>query len=427
MFYVSLKGLPRSNRKFLFTLCWALAASAHGATSWTQLRTPHFEIVSNAGPAQTRQAALAAVQIARALLDRPARPITIFLLTPGLYIPYRPKPDAVGFYFPGLQTDYIALHSNSADPAAVLFHEFAHLAQHQRGDRVPAWFAEGLAEIYSSAKVFKTSIRIGDPIPQHLAAVLKGDTANPYSRNWSLAHLLYLSPAYSPKLAQFLDAMVNGATRDEALAQVYRKTPRQFETELLHYLKTTPLPTQTIRLDPPEPAGKPHPQPISAAEASRALADFELSLGKLDAARSRFEALDDAEALAHLALRQGEPAEALRQFDRAIARKPKPELIAERNLLIPHPPPAPLAAKPQPAIPLERLDGKLIELDCADGPQLVVATAARRYRFPIPNPTRIALNGLPDSTETFACGPLSERPVTVEYLPPNDLRVITFR
>ena len=68
---------------------------------------------------------------------------------------YQVHPRSAGYYQPGTDRDYIAMQLRAQDTYRVVYHEYTHLLLRHAGYRVPVWFNEGIAELFSTAEVGK--------------------------------------------------------------------------------------------------------------------------------------------------------------------------------------------------------------------------------------------------------------------------------
>jgi hypothetical protein len=169
-----------------------LAPAAYAAEpTWTELRTPHFVVLSNAGARETRNVASQfeqfwAVfdQMTKGSIRKGERPITVFAvrdekdlraLLPEYWADRtRAKPD--GLFVPGRDRHHVALRLDAskdlaemaravgfeANPYHSVFHEYVH-ALLQANVRLPLWLNEGLAEFYAGTHIEKNRVLLGRP------------------------------------------------------------------------------------------------------------------------------------------------------------------------------------------------------------------------------------------------------------------------
>lgn len=243
--------------RLLFCACVALlGVRSRGADPWLTAHTPHFEMFTNDSEKESRRILFALEQFrANFLASFPfrgaAEPRTAIILfnRDSQFDPYKPlyegKPKAVaGYFMPGEDEVVIAmttdLRGEDTDPTEVIYHEYIHLLLNARKLRVPVWFNEGLAELYSTFRVDGDKVTFGDPKDQHVA-VLSRSSMLPlarlfavnhdspdyneeqrvgqfYAQSWALTHYLVCGADRSngPKLANFIKRLGNGSVDTEA-------------------------------------------------------------------------------------------------------------------------------------------------------------------------------------------------------------------
>src|SRR5437773_10494971 len=135
------------------TLCSAWPATTEEA--WFELRTPHFELITNAAARyspgllfhleQLRRLFLAQSSLADDSAEAPVR--IIAFRSEAEYVRYRLDDAAAAYYFGAPGRDYIVMPLTRADDLHIAAHEYAHVAIHRGGVKLPAWLSEGLAEV----------------------------------------------------------------------------------------------------------------------------------------------------------------------------------------------------------------------------------------------------------------------------------------
>ena len=168
---------------FLFVLTPCVSFCAE---QWTEIRSPNFDIITDAGEKRGREAAFRFEQM-RAAFDH------IFAVKVSTPIPlqiaafrsnkelshfaplWKGKPiELAGFYVPGEDRQFIALELTSIAGYEVAFHEYTHLLIHATVGELPVWMNEGLAEYLSTLKLEKNRIVYGD-VPTGQGAVLSNN------------------------------------------------------------------------------------------------------------------------------------------------------------------------------------------------------------------------------------------------------------
>jgi tetratricopeptide (TPR) repeat protein len=210
----------------------ATSAAAETA-SWTELRSPHFVVASNAGEVAARGVASDFEQI-RALFHAtfpglrvdPAQPIRIIVardeatmqtITPDEWGgPEHVHPSGV-FHSDG-EKDYIVLRLDAEGTTAfhTSYHEYTHSLMHLNFSRLPLWVREGVAEFFGNSLLSETKATTGTVDRGHLFVLSKNEwlpmdtlfqvsetspfynEKNPasvfYAESWATVHYLLLDP-----------------------------------------------------------------------------------------------------------------------------------------------------------------------------------------------------------------------------------------
>jgi tetratricopeptide (TPR) repeat protein len=292
-------------------------------------------------------------------------PIRVFVFRNGSeFQPYNVRPDAAGYYQSGFDRDYIAMKATGADTDRVVYHEYTHLLLRHAGYRVPVWFNEGIAELFSTANVGKTEVRIGDLIPAHvitlreermldLATLVTVDRDSPhynergksgifYAQSWALLHMLNFAPEYRPGVANFMKMILGGQDAILAFQQAFGKSPAAVTQDLRTYLQGARFESERFKVSRFD-AGKIPAEPAPSVDVQLGLADLLLAIGKPDDARSLYGRLEAAHpennevllALGQYAMRTEDYRGARRFFERAIqAGSESPRLFYEYAMLL---------------------------------------------------------------------------------------------
>src|SRR5581483_6595855 len=158
----------------LCLLLLALFPVASLAEQWTEVRSPNFVLVTDAGEKRGRDAALRFEQI-RAAFGVVFEKVKISTPVPLQIIAFRSnkelrhyaplwkgKPiELAGFFVGGDDRQFIAFDISSDDCWATVFHEYTHLLLHANLPPIPVWFDEGFAEYFSSLTFDKGKIFYG--------------------------------------------------------------------------------------------------------------------------------------------------------------------------------------------------------------------------------------------------------------------------
>jgi Flp pilus assembly protein TadD len=356
----------------LFALALLSSLGLMAEDRWLRFSSEHFEVFSDAGAGTGREVLRRFEQIRHVFEAQTGRgnltplPVRVFVFRSGSeFQPYNVRPDAAGYYQSGFDRDYIAMKATGADTDRVVFHEYTHLLLRHAGYSVPAWFNEGLAELFSTADVGKTEVRVGDPVPAHvitlrggermldLATLVAVDHESPYynergksgifyAQSWALLHMLNFAPEYQPGVAKFMQMILGGQDAIFAFRQAFGKSPVAVIQDLKAYLQGSRFDGARFKVSRFD-AGKIPAEPVPSVGVELALADLLLAIGKPDDARllyGRLEAShpDDNQvllALGQYALRTEDYPGARRFFERAIqAGSKSPRLLFEYAMLL---------------------------------------------------------------------------------------------
>lgn len=340
-------------RKWLLLL-QLLTATGFAEDRWIQLRSPYFEILTNAGAGAGRDVLRRFEQIRHVFESRTGRgsltplPIRVYVFrNEADFQPYQVNKNAAGYYQAGFQRDYIAMQLTGQDTYRVVYHEYTHLLLRHAGYRVPVWFNEGTAELFSTADVGGSDVRIGGLIPAHVLTlrneqmldlpVLTGvDHDSPhynergksgifYAQSWALIHMLNFAPEYRPGLANFLQMILTGEEPGRCFQQAFGKSPAMVLQNLKTYLHKARFEGVRFRASKFDPAKVPS-EAVSSMDAQLALADLLLAIGKTADARALYGQLEAAYpessavqvALGQFAFRTDDFPGARRFFERAL-------------------------------------------------------------------------------------------------------------
>src|SRR5512132_1487868 len=123
--------------------------SAPADDLWFQLRTPHFELITNASERYTPGVLFHLEQLRRLFLmqagaaeDAAQPPVRIIAFrSEAEYARYRLDDAADAYYFGAPGRDYIVMPLNRAEHFSMAAHEYAHVATHRAGLRLPLWLS----------------------------------------------------------------------------------------------------------------------------------------------------------------------------------------------------------------------------------------------------------------------------------------------
>jgi hypothetical protein len=242
-------------RTWLLSVLMVLApASAHA--QWREASTRHFVIYSQQSEAELRTTAeqlerldgAMRIQLRRTDPDRsPATRLTIYVFRhrEALQGFLGVSNGIAGIYQPRVSGSIALTHEtagwrrdrDSLDPRIVLFHEYAHhFLNSNFSFGAPLWFSEGYAEFWSTTTFERDgSVRYGvvgghrsreltyaRPVPVRQLLTLRLPIRDPevgiaaYGRGWVLSHYLSFEPSRAGQLNNYLRALADGRTAEQA-------------------------------------------------------------------------------------------------------------------------------------------------------------------------------------------------------------------
>ena len=341
-------------------LCAILALFLRGplaaADQWIKLATPHFELYTIAGEKKGREAILYFEQVRSFFLEASQSkrasefPVRIVAFRgEKQYQPYRINEFAVAYYTHGRNRDYIVMQDIASEHYPVAIHEYTHLVIEHTGLNPPPWLTEGLAELYSTLTPVGKKAAIGDVPPGRaqtlmtnkwipLVVLTSADHKSPlynerdhagmfYAESWALTHMLYFSPEYRPRFANFLAAASSGKTTEEVCRTVFGKRLAEVESALREYLQRDRFYRAVYDIKLEKSAEDPDVSEASAFESGVVLADLLAMTHKTQEALSAYQQLaasnpdkpEVEESLGYLAWQSGLSEAAREHFRKALA------------------------------------------------------------------------------------------------------------
>jgi len=253
---------------FVLTPCVSFCAE-----QWTEIRSPNFDIITDAGEKRGREAALRFEQVRAAFgeiflkvkLDTPV-PLQIIAFDSNDQLRHfaplwRGKPvDLAGFYVGGEDRQFIALDSSSTYGWEIAAHEYTHLLIHSALGEIPVWLDEGLADYFSTVKLDRGHLTYG-ALPSSgfyirasgrsikLQRLLTIDHNSPeynegsrrrssfYGESWLLVHYLISKEKYN-QIGSYLNFVLDDHLPvGEAVERAFGMTIPRLDAELDGYLR----------------------------------------------------------------------------------------------------------------------------------------------------------------------------------------------
>lgn len=354
---------------FAATFLLPAAAQAAGLTGWTEVRSPHFVVVTNSSEKDARKTAIQFEQIrgvfreALPLDERDTGPVITILamkdeaslsqLLPEYWTPGHAHP--AGLFENSFNQYYIAINldAQGPNPYETIYHEYYHSLSMPYYPDMPTWLSEGLADFFGNSEVDGKIAVVGQQAPELLYQLLTNkmipldtlfhvDRSSPYynedskvtifyAESWALVHYLMIGDkqAHKPMLTAYLNALTAGATEDDAAAKAFGNL-KKLQSDLDDYIRRNafyqlryPAPQKVVESDL-----KSHS--LSEADAYAYEGGFFIARGRSDDAKSALDRaikLDpqNARAFQDLALTQfslGEHSAALDAASKAIEFNP---------------------------------------------------------------------------------------------------------
>lgn len=345
-------------------LFFPIAATA-GEKPWSEVRSPHFRVLTNGSIGDARRVAdefeqmryVFVGQFPNFHLDSGA-PLLIFAardeetakaLEPRLWKMKGQKP--AGEFHHGWDKQFAMVRLDTWGQGAheVVYHEYTHSILHMNSHWLPVWLDEGVAEFYAYTRFEGHKIYIGAPTERYRA--LRGKTPIPvetlltinqrspyyhdedkvqlfYGESWALVHLLIYGPGMEngTRLDEFFKLLQQGIEQKKAFQQVFGDFA-SVDKKLGSYV-LQPTFTTTVLKDSPQIDEKTFvSRTLTTAETEAELASFQLWQHDLMTARPLIEqALKDDpklglahENMAFLDFADGKDAEAASEFSKASA------------------------------------------------------------------------------------------------------------
>jgi len=232
-------------------LTWNIASAARG--DWRQMTVGHFHLYSTLGDARTREVARQLQAFEKTVGeflqsdDRlPDVPTIIYILDDGDFQRYGAgRPGLAGVFYERPYANVVTINGDLPfDVVKVaVFHEYTHFIQRNSTSRkMPPWYVEGYAELFSGFRLTKDQIYIGDlPAGVHidmqrwipLDRILQVKQSDPeyrneqlapqfYGESWALVHLLLFDDrSLQRPTTAYLDNLDAGVPEPEAFTQAY--------------------------------------------------------------------------------------------------------------------------------------------------------------------------------------------------------------
>ena len=338
---------------------------ARGEETWTEVRSPHFRVVTNSMGKDGRIVANAFEQMRQVLAMRLGAdhvesgvPLTIVVARDGkTFQELDPRlwkardGNVAGEFHAGWERQFVILRMDSwvGESQIVAYHEYTHSIMHATMHWLPMWLDEGTAEFYAYTRFQDDHIQVGAPsrrlkqlrertlipVSEMLdmtgrSSLFRDDkrTSLFYAEAWGMVHYMTLAPGMrgGGKLAEFTTALESGTPQQKAFQDVFGDM-KAFEAAFSRYVQQYAF---TVEQFPPDRGIDPktfQERKLSPAEADYELGCFAIGTHDLVTGRTLVEksvTLDPQSAAAHeelgyLDFDQGKDEEAEKEWKTAIS------------------------------------------------------------------------------------------------------------
>lgn len=330
--------------------------------SWVGVRSKDLLVIGNSGEKEVRQVAARLQQfrliVSKAFAavenDSPVPTTVIVFKDDASYQPFKVSVNNAGFFQPGRDMNYITLSyekRGEQDQVNIVFHEYTHLLVNNSLGNTPAWFNEGLAELYSTLSIKADNrVAIGLPIRGHLTTLrdypllplrvlLNLDYKSAYyneidkqstfyAESWALLHYLMLSNGghRAAQVVKFVQLLGNQTPMDQAFQIAFSSSIENMEAELRTYIQQDRFRfTETTFKSDAQPNMFMESSPVSEAELHAYLGDLLFHSNRVEAENHLQKALalnpNQSMALGTLGMlrfKQGRISESLKFLERAV-------------------------------------------------------------------------------------------------------------
>jgi Tfp pilus assembly protein PilF len=344
----------------LFLLSVCIPSVSASEKPWTEIRSPHFRVLTNGATPDGRKVAYELEQLRYVFTNRfpnarmeSGAPLLVFAtrdgetakkLEPVLW--KRMGESMGGEFHHGWEKQYalIRLDTFGGEGAKqVVYHEYTHTILRLNSHWLPDWLNEGMAEFYGYTRFEEHKIYLGAPTlrvrmlrsraPDPIEKIISVNHLSPvysteffYAESWALVHFLIYGPGMDggKKLDQFFDLIQHRVEQKKAFQQVFgdfEKLDKALATYMLQPTFTTTILKSAPQIDEKTFASR----TLSVAETEAELGGFYLWNHNHQAARPQVEqALQDDpklglahELMGFLDFSDGKDTEASKEFAQA--------------------------------------------------------------------------------------------------------------
>ncbi len=353
-------------------ICVAAVPRAQAA-QWLEARIDDFVLVTDAKEVYARNTLRDFAVFKQALgvlapLTRgvPRMPTQMFALDAGNWRSFTPGPRTAGFFSPQAYVNYIVFDRTPTGMLSreVVYHEYMHYVLYNGSDLpLPPWWAEGVAEVFSSISEHDGKIDFGmtprarksefayfDLMPTSM--LLSVDRDSPeyrkhsmapmfYPQSWLTAHYLLVGrPERGRQVQRYLREIAAGKLVADAVQAAFGISVSELDEEIRAYRREGKIRGYRLTLSAPLPDAKevvirPLPEPVALSRLALAGLDLGNAVGEAEKRAQRALQLDPSLPLASAALadvrfRQERDAEALELSRKAATGDPEAVVASGR-------------------------------------------------------------------------------------------------
>ncbi|HKF49600.1 MAG TPA: tetratricopeptide repeat protein [Terracidiphilus sp.] len=348
----------------LFVACRVCAAAPE---QWTEVRSPHFTVITNDGEKQgrhvldqfermrwvfqtlfpnVRQDASTPIEVIAAKNSK-----TFQGLEPEAYLA-KGQITLGGYFLRTQYRNYVLLRMDAQEehPFATVYHEYTHFEFSKSSEWMPLWLNEGLAEFFQNTEIRNKDVLLGEPSRDNilflrqqslipLPVLFKVDQSSPYyheehkggvfyAEAWALTHFLQISDRENK--THRLDDYINHLAQHEDAVTAAEKAfgdLKKLQSELQGYIQMGTY-KQFVMSSAAAPIDESayEVRTMTQEDADCARADVLVGVNRVNDARALVEPIlkaDPNNAQAHevmgmAAFRENNQAEALKWFGEAV-------------------------------------------------------------------------------------------------------------
>jgi len=246
----------------LSVLAGAVCSATAQTDTWLEVRTPHFDIVTNSNEKEGRRAAHQ-FESMRTVFQRVFPDADLDTAQPMLILAVQDKHaleaiepveyhtpgqlGLIGYFLQSPEKNYvlILLNATGTHPYGPIYHEYAHFVFSRSHQWMPLWLTEGIAEFYQNTEILDDRVRIGKGDP-YLQSVLDRNLLLPlstlfavdqhssyyheqdkgsifYAESWALTHYLKDKDDLdgTHRINDFLDLLQRNVDPTDAATQAF--------------------------------------------------------------------------------------------------------------------------------------------------------------------------------------------------------------